>query len=183
LQKRHVEVVDYKYDWQHKFAIERDELKKIIINNTHIIEHIGSTSVIGLCAKPIIDILVEVSSLEKLDKLNHSFTAFDYIVKGENGIPGRRYFQKGGNKRSHHIHAFKTGDFNLIRHRAFKTYLIKYPTIAKEYGQIKHSAALNCNDNISHYMILKNDFILKHEPLAVNEYLKVHKLKHRESKC
>ena len=98
---------------------------------------------------------------------NEKMAALGYRAKGENGITGRRYFQKGGDQRSHHIHAFQSNDKHLIRHIAFKEYLIAHPQIASEYGSIKQSAAFKCqNDNMA-YMAMKNNFIEKHGKLAV----------------
>jgi GrpB-like predicted nucleotidyltransferase (UPF0157 family) len=132
-----VEVVDYDPIWQKTFEAEKQLLLDAIGQNAVIIEHMGSTAVKGLPSKPVIDILVEVTSILDLEISSKKIQALGYIVKGENGITGRRYFQKGGNQRSHHVHAFKTGDLNLIRHRAFKEYLIAHPMIAIEYGDIK----------------------------------------------
>lgn len=131
------------------------------------IEHIGSTAVAGLAAKPIIDILIEVTSLKALDMTNKSMETLGYRIKGENGIAGRRYYQKGGNMRSHHVHAFQIGDGHLHRHRAFKAYLIAHAEIAAEYGSLKKAASTKSNNDINIYIALKNDFIQKHEALAI----------------
>lgn len=165
---RMIEVVDYDASWKKKFENEKLLLTKAIGDNALKIEHIGSTSVEGLTAKPIIDILIEVSSLTKLDLANEKLEALGYRVKGENGISGRRYFQKGGTQRSHQVHAFQTNDVHLLRHLAFKEYLIAHPEIATEYGAIKKFAASKCDNNAKIYMALKNDFIQKHEKLAIN---------------
>jgi GrpB-like predicted nucleotidyltransferase (UPF0157 family) len=162
-----VEVVDYDPIWQKTFEAEKQLLLDAIGQNAVIIEHMGSTAVKGLPSKPVIDILVEVTSILDLEISSKKIQALGYIVKGENGITGRRYFQKGGNQRSHHVHAFKTGDLNLIRHRAFKEYLIAHPMIAIEYGDIKKNSALNCENDINIYMEHKNNFIQKHEKIAV----------------
>jgi GrpB-like predicted nucleotidyltransferase (UPF0157 family) len=167
LNNRVVEVVDYDPIWQKTFEAEKQLLLDAIGQNAVIIEHMGSTAVKGLPSKPVIDILVEVTSILDLEISSKKIQALGYIVKGENGITGRRYFQKGGNQRSHHVHAFKTGDLNLIRHRAFKEYLIAHPMIATEYGKIKKNSVLNCKNNINIYMEHKNNFIQKHEKIAV----------------
>jgi len=88
------------------------------------------------------------------------------------GISGRRYFQKGASQHSHHVHAFQTGDSSLFRHRAFIEYLIAYPAVALEYGQVKRKAVLNCENNIDNYMALKNNFIQKHEKLVIEWFQK-----------
>lgn len=167
LSNRAIEVVDYDPNWKKIFEIEKVLLTKTIGINVVNIEHIGSTSVVGLAAKPIVDILIEVADLKELDKANKRIETLDYKIKGENGISGRRYFQKGGDQRSHHVHAFETNDLHLHRHRVFKAYLIEHFEIASEYGSLKKEAVSKCDNDINIYMALKNNFIQKHEKLAL----------------
>ncbi|WP_299072415.1 GrpB family protein [uncultured Paraglaciecola sp.] len=164
---RVVEVVDYDPNWKNTFETERILLAKAIGINAVKIEHIGSTSVVGLTAKPVIDILIEVVDLKELDNAAENIEALGYTIKGENGISGRRYFQKGGNQRSHHVHAFQANDFHLHRHRAFKEYLIAHSAIALEYGSLKKEAVPKSENDINIYMSLKNSFIQKHEKIAL----------------
>jgi len=172
LSIRIIEVVDFDPCWKKTFETERIFLTKAIGNNAVKIEHIGSTSVAGLAAKPVIDILIEVKNLKELDITNKNIEAIGYIVKGENGISGRRYFQKGGVQRSHHVHAFQSNDLHLQRHRAFRDYLIAHPKVAVEYGAMKKQAVIQSNNDINVYMALKNDFIQKHEILAIEWFTK-----------
>ncbi len=167
---RKVEVLDYDPQWANDFENEALLLGNLIGENAINIEHIGSTSVAGLCAKPIIDVLIEVSCLQALDSKNAEMEAAGYRARGENGIVGRRYFDKGGNERTHHAHVFMTGDTNLIRHRAFKHYLIAHPEALKEYAEVKKQAVAKCNNDIKVYISLKNDFIQTHEALAIEWY-------------
>ena len=111
-------VVDYDEMWPTLFENERTLLQMTLGKVISRIHHIGSTSVPGLSAKPVIDILIEVANLEELDSLNQAMEGIGYTVRGENGILNRRYFTKGGNQRSHHIHAFATGDAQIIKHLA-----------------------------------------------------------------
>ena len=167
MNHRVIEVIDYDPNWESLFEIERELLVNAIGSNAILIEHIGSTSVKGLVAKPVIDILIEVANLKKLDASSNKIAALAYTVKGENGLSARRYFQKGGKQRTHHVHAFQTDDINLMRHRAFKAYLIAHPLVSLAYGQIKKEAMLNSDNNINRYMALKNEFIEKHEKIAI----------------
>lgn len=64
----------------------------------------------GLPAKPVIDMLLEVVSLSDLDRLDHVMVDLGYRPRGENGIARRRYYTKGGDARTHHLHAFVVGD-------------------------------------------------------------------------
>jgi len=167
LSKRIIAIVDYEPNWKRIFDIEKIALSQAIGNNAIKIEHIGSTAVAGLAAKPIIDILIEVKSLKALDTVNREIAVLGYVIKGDNGISGRRYFQKGGHQRTHHVHAFQSNDMHLHRHRAFKEYLIAYPMIALEYGSIKKATAYKSNNDSNVYTALKNEFIQKHEKLAL----------------
>lgn len=90
-----------------------------------------------------------------------------YTVRGENGILNRRYFTKGGNQRSHHIHAFATGDAQIIKHLAFRDYLIKHNDVAIQYALMKKSAMLLCENDSHRYSIYKADFIQKHLRMAL----------------
>ena len=160
-------VVDHDPQWANEFEKESEKLQQIlgdILNNIH---HIGSTAVPGLMAKPIIDILLDVKDLGQLDAKSESFEELEYEVMGEYGIPGRRYFRKGGNNRTHHIHAFQKGDPNLIRHLAFRDYMIEHKNIAKEYGELKFNIAQRCKDNIVNYSDEKDAFVKYHEAKAL----------------
>lgn len=107
---RKVEVVAFSGEWEKKFVEEDILLQKIFGVEIQIIHHIGSTSVNGLSAKPIIDMMPVVRDINKIDTYNNAMIAIGYEPKGENGLPGRRYFQKGGDKRTHHIHIYEMGN-------------------------------------------------------------------------
>lgn len=91
---RKVEVVDYNSQWKLMYQLEEKSLAQTLGNLAMEIHHIGSTSVEGLCAKPIIDILVVVADLVQLDLKTTAMKKLGYLVKGEFGIKGRRYFRK-----------------------------------------------------------------------------------------
>ncbi len=82
-----------------------------------------------------------------------------FIAKGENGIAGRRYFQKGGIKRSHHLHIFERGNQHAINHLRFRNYLRSNEQAVLEYSAIKKQAALACDNDPVIYMQLKGSFI------------------------
>lgn len=168
--KRLLSVVPYDSNWPLLFKKEQIALAEKLGPCVIQIEHIGSTSVKGLNAKPIIDILVEVSNLQSFDAIAGLFEEPEYELKGENGIARRRYIQKGGNERSHHIHIFASGDNNLLRHRAFAQYLQAKSDIAAEYAKVKINAVALSNNDMNTYMTLKNEFIQHHQALAIKWY-------------
>lgn len=94
---RTITVVAYDPRWPEMFTAESQLLQQVLPGGiAKAIHHIGSTSVPGLAAKPVIDILLEVPNLAELDACNTQMQQAGYIARGENGIAGRRYFVKGG---------------------------------------------------------------------------------------
>jgi GrpB-like predicted nucleotidyltransferase (UPF0157 family) len=166
-----VEVIDYQKSWIEIFNAEADTLKNSIGFLNPNIHHIGSTSVPGLSAKPIIDILIEIDDVGCLDDHIKILETIGYHGRGENGIPGRRYFEKGGDHRTHQIHAFKRGSYDVMRHLAFRDYLGSHSQVAREYVLLKKQVAETCNNDIDRYCDGKARFIKKHEELAVDWYL------------
>lgn len=100
-------------------------------------EHIGSTAVAGLWAKPVLDLLLEVQSVAALDALAVDWPALGYQARGEHGIEGRRYFVKGLPQHSHHLHVFASGHPALVAHRQLRDYLRATPSAAARYQQTK----------------------------------------------
>lgn len=172
--KRKIEVVDYDPSWPGMFEQESKLLSRTLGNIVEKIHHIGSTSVPGLAAKPIIDILVEVTSLENLDARHQQMVTIGYQPKGEFGIPGRRYFQRGETERTHQVHAYLAGDANIIRHLAFRDYIMTNPSIAAEYAQLKKSVARTCDHDIDRYCQGKDAFIKEHEARAIQPGSQIH---------
>jgi GrpB-like predicted nucleotidyltransferase (UPF0157 family) len=167
---RKIEIVDYNPAWPDLFEAERKLLRQTLDGLVMKIHHIGSTSVPGLAAKPIIDILIEVSDVEELDSYNNKMLLTGYEAMGEYGIPGRRYFRKGGENRTHHIHAFSAGDYNVIRHIAFRDYLREKPEVVAEYAELKKKLAAECDNDIEKYCDGKENFVKFHENIAVSKY-------------
>ncbi len=167
---RKIEVVDYDPTWTERFSDESILLKKVLGVVSIAIHHIGSTSVPGLASKPIIDILIEVTSLNEIDELDAEMSKIGYESKGEFGISGRRYFQKGGDNRTHQIHAFRTGDENVMRHVAFRDYLRKNADVARDYGKLKRKVAESCDNDIEKYCDGKDEFVKTHERIAVAQF-------------
>lgn len=172
-----VKVVEYNSKWPIDFKNESEKIHDILGVIANHIYHIGSTSVPGLKAKPIIDIMLEVTSFDALDSKAAAFEGLGYEVKGEFGMARRRYFRKGGMHRTHQIHAFESGDSHIIRHLAFRDYLIVNKNIANEYGALKSDLAKTCNNDINRYGDRKDEFVKYHEGKAVAWYGEDLKLK------
>lgn len=170
INKRTIQVVSYNPIWLESFKSEAEQLSAFLGENLNQIDHIGSTAVPGLSAKPIIDILISVHCLKALENRYSDFFTLGYKAKGEYGITGRRYFQKGGNQRTHHLHIFQKADEHLIRHIAFRDYLIANSDIASKYQKIKLAAAQLCKNDNKQYQELKNQFIQYHQKKALEVF-------------
>ncbi|RJF96518.1 GrpB family protein [Noviherbaspirillum cavernae] len=162
-----IEVVPCNPLWPAQFESERLAIERSLGDIVVQAHHIGSTAVKGLAAKPIIDIILEVRSLEALDQAASALELMDYEAMGEFGISGRRYFRKGGSFRTHQIHAFKAGDPNIFRHLAFRDYLNHHPDVRREYQELKIRLATECNDDLDFYCDGKDAFVKHHEAKAI----------------
>src|SRR5690625_3407498 len=131
-------VTDYNKDWPKQFNIEAKRIKDIFKDEIIGIHHIGSTAVPGLKAKPIIDMMPIVRDIKNIDQYNKKMIEIGYESLGEFGIPGRRYFRKGEESRTHQIHIFQ--DDNIVeveRHLAVRDYLKSHKAIANKYAELK----------------------------------------------
>ncbi|MFD2657668.1 GrpB family protein [Gracilibacillus thailandensis] len=167
---RRVEVCPYNEKWPEMFLEEANQLKIILGNNIVDIYHIGSTSVPGLKAKPIIDMMPVVKDINRIDRFNAEMHKIGYIQKGENGIPGRRYFQKGGDNRTHHVHFFQVGSYEIKRHLAFRDYLRFHPESKKSYGELKEALAQQFPYDIGSYIEGKEQLVKEIEAKAIDWY-------------
>lgn len=166
---REIVVVPYDEKWPEMFKVESFLIKALLADVAKSIHHIGSTSVPGLSAKPVIDILLEVSDINELDQCTPAMVNAGYTARGENGITGRRYFIKGGDQRSHQVHAFSVGDIQILRHLAFRDYLRKNSAVARDYAEIKRRAVLLFKNDAQRYSACKTDFIEHHLQLSLME--------------
>ena len=164
---RKIQVVPHDPNWSNLFEAEADELTAIFGQQVAAIHHIGSTAIAGISAKPIIDTLVEVHDIEKIDDFNEEMIKRGYQPKGELGIPKRRFFIKGDDaNRTHHIHVFQTGNPEIERHLDFRDYMIAHPKEAQAYSRLKGELARRFPEDIEGYMAGKDGFIKEIERKA-----------------
>ena len=168
---QHVIVVDYDPQWAEEYNAEAERIKSILKTNCVAIYHIGSTSVPGLAAKPVIDIMAAVKSLPSVDKQAGEFEKIGYEYLGEFGIAGRRYLRRGGDERTHQIHIFHVDDVqNIWRHLAFRDYMRKSENARNEYAKLKKELAQRFPYNIDAYCDGKDSFVKEHEAKALAQY-------------
>jgi GrpB-like predicted nucleotidyltransferase (UPF0157 family) len=171
---RKVEVFSYNENWEQLFINEAKILKIIFGDQLVAIHHIGSTSVPALKAKPIIDIIPVVKDIEIVYKFNEKMIQNGYNPKGENGITGRRYFEKGGDNRTHHIHIYQVGSDEIQRHLIFRDYLRTHPKAAERYGELKERLAQKFPYNSKSYSSGKERFVRVTEEKALDWFKREH---------
>lgn len=157
-----VKIEEYNPEWQNEFLKEKTLLNKQLHGYDVDIQHVGSTSIIGCSAKPIIDIAIGVKSLEYGEQLIPLLSEIGYIYDGDGGIPGRHFFKKkDGELSTHYIHVEPVGGKLWNNHILFRDYLNKNPLIIIEYSDLKKRLAINFYENRNNYAIEKNPFIEK----------------------
>ncbi|STO06886.1 MULTISPECIES: GrpB family protein [Exiguobacterium] len=168
---RRVEVVPYDPTWVARFEEEAGRLSRLFEGTVLAIHHIGSTSVPGLEAKPIIDIMPVVRAIEQVDELSGHMEALGYRSFGEHGIPRRRFFAKGDDVRTFHVHVFEAGDDGVTRHLAFREYLKAFPDVRAEYGDLKRTLAEQHPTDIESYIQGKQEWVSETERVATIWYM------------
>lgn len=144
--------------WHQLFAEEHARLRKAIGNYVVAIEHIGSTAICRIAAKPIIDIAISVEKIADGESCVEPLENIGYEYRGEHGINGRFYFVKG-EPRTHHVHMVLAGSDFWRSHLLFRDYLRENPATAKEYENLKLKLARECVNDRDAYQRRKSDFI------------------------
>ena len=162
---RTMDVVPYDANWQNLYAQEKALLQEILGEIIISIEHFGSTSVEGLFAKPIIDILVFVKNIDKVDLFSEKMSAAGYDVRGEHGMPGRRYFvrmkEDNSGNHSHHIHVYQPDNQAAKDELLFRDYLRMDETARLEYNNLKLALSQQYYTEPLAYTNGKTDFIFE----------------------
>jgi len=161
---------EYKY-WYNK---EKKKLMKILDQNKiKRINHIGSTAVKGLIAKPTVDILLEIDKDYDLKKLKSNLKDNGWILMHENDMENldlvfnKGYTPQGFAEKVFHLHVRYLGDWDELY---FRDYLIKYEKVADEYGKLKKKLEKKYKHDRDAYTEAKSDFIKKWTKKAKKEF-------------
>lgn len=142
-QKDYVDIEPYNPKWPQMAQVEIDKVKSVFPPSAILdIQHVGSTAILGLSAKPILDIQIAVSSLETMKLMAVPILQkLGYDYWDSNPDPNRMFFVKGmppyGEKRTHHVHIFEHHSEHWCNKLIFRDYLRLHPALAKEYEQLK----------------------------------------------
>ncbi len=167
LEKGVVRLVPHQEAWAGLFKKEKARIKAAVGQHILDIQHVGSTAIPGIPAKPIIDIGVAVRNFEEAAVCIEPIVELGYVYRGENGIPRRHYFRLGS-PRTHHLHINEINGPDWQNQILFRDYLRRHPEVAAEYGRLKTNlAAKNPNDREA-YLAAKGPFIENVLKLARN---------------
>ncbi|WP_080846278.1 GrpB family protein [Cytobacillus gottheilii] len=155
-----VNLSDYNLNWEKQFEYEKKRIVDALGDKVVGIEHIGSTSIKGLEAKPIIDIIVGVQCLDEVSNfvIPLSGIEYEYVYKPE--FKERRFFRKGVmGQGTCHLHICEINSSEWIEKLLFRDYLRLHPHVAKEYASLKKELASKYKFDRPTYTKKKEPFI------------------------
>lgn len=162
MKTKNVVVEKWNPKWKDEFERIVDSLGKDVIYNSVKIEHVGSTSVEGLSAKPIIDLDIVIEN-DKFEIIKRLLKDKGYKHEGDLGIEGREAFSYSGKEElmTHHLYVCPKDSKELFKHITFRDFLKNNPALASEYSKVKEQAAVLYPDDIDKYMEFKSEIIEK----------------------
>ena len=154
-------VVAYDPGWPEIFERLRSQIWSAVGEIATTVEHVGSTSVPGLAAKPIIDISVVVPTEADVPASIQRLAVLGYVHQGNLGVEGREAFAAPRALPSHHLYLCPSDSLALANHLAVRNYLRAHPDVAREYGTLKKRLAGQFPHDIDGYTDGKTDTILR----------------------
>lgn len=158
-----ITVSAYDDSWPSAFILIKNLLESSFSSPYLCIEHVGSTSVPGLAAKPVIDIDILVEQTEDMSSLIIDLKELGYKHLGDLGITGREAFRAEGSLSElprHNLYLIEKNNIAWINHKSLRDYLITNAEARDKYAQLKLELAEKYPDNIDAYIDGKTDFIL-----------------------
>jgi GrpB-like predicted nucleotidyltransferase (UPF0157 family) len=155
----HIEIADYDPRWPAIFAALRARIADALGSLAQRIEHVGSTAVPGLPAKPIIDMDVVIATWSDLPATIEHLQPLGYHHEGDLGVPGREAFTTPPDTPPHHLYVCTTDSPQLAHHLAFRDHLRGHPNTARAYAELKSSLAQRFRADRGAYTDAKTTFI------------------------
>jgi len=152
-------IVDYDPRWPEEFARLCDRAQSALGELAVSIEHVGSTAVPGLPAKPVIDMVVAIASDDDLPEAIERLEAIGYRARGDLDVPGREAFSWPEGESRHHLYVSPSSSEELRAQITFRDVLRSDPGLAAAYVALKRELAARYRDDRPSYTDGKNDFI------------------------
>jgi GrpB-like predicted nucleotidyltransferase (UPF0157 family) len=152
-------VVEYDPRWPELFAKLRSQVGAALGGLAVSIEHVGSTAVPGMPAKPVIDMDVVIPSAADLPAMIERLATLGYVHQGDLGIPGREAFEPPPDTPPHHLYVCPLGGEEYRRHLLFRDHLRAHPDAARAYGDLKRDAARRFREDRESYTEAKSAFV------------------------
>jgi len=156
-----VVVVEYDYEWPRRFEDLRAWIWPVVADVADRIEHVGSTSVPGLAAKPIIDMTVVVRQRADVPPTIHRLASLGYRHLGNLDIEDREAFEHADGLPRHHLYVCPEGTIGIVNQLAVRNFLRANPDVARRYGELKQRLAAQFPNDIENYVFGKTDFVLE----------------------
>jgi GrpB-like predicted nucleotidyltransferase (UPF0157 family) len=158
--RRTIRVVDYNPEWPDHFSLLRDRIWPCVRDIAVRIEHVGSTAVDGLAAKPVIDLDIVIARRSDLPSVVTRLGGLGYQHRGDLGIRDREAFRAPENQPAHHLYVCSQDSLALRDHIVFRDHLRAHPVDAAAYSMLKKQLAEVCGSDIDRYVEGKTNFIL-----------------------
>ncbi len=158
LSSKIVRVCPYTPQWSQIFSEEQSRLQACIGDSVLDIQHVGSTSIPGMAAKPILDIAVAVADFEEAARCVPPLEQLGYLYRGENGIPRRHYFVKG-DPVIHHLHMVEIQSEQWASMIGFRDHLRHHPDVVQAYAALKQQLVEQFPTDRKAYQEGKEEFI------------------------
>ena len=158
LNRGEVSLKPYRDEWKYLFNLEKENIEEAIGDYVQDIQHVGSTSIQGMWAKPKLDIAIAVNDFDEARICIAPLVGLGYEFRGENGIPRRHYFGKG-EPRTHQIHMFEKTSTDWKEMIRFRDCLRSNRSLAGEYSRLKRDLANRFPKNRQSYQAGKAGFI------------------------
>ncbi|MEO8349877.1 MAG: GrpB family protein [Acidobacteriota bacterium] len=152
-----LEVVPYDRSWPARYEAEAERLRSALGSTLRVLEHVGSTSVPGLAAKPVVDVAASVEAFDDLDVGALEALGYRYVPKFEEELPNRRYFTRG----DYHLHVYEQEHEEFMDYVRFRDYLRTHPEDAQAYGDLKLRLAAEHGDDRAGYQAAKAPFVAR----------------------
>ena len=154
-------IVDYDPQWPEMFMELRARIATVLGDLAAAIEHVGSTAVPGLAAKPVIDIDVLLSSSDGLPQAIERLASLGYAHRGDLGVAGRDAFRQPFGQPAHHLYVCPPDSIEYRRHIEFRDHLRAYPESARRYVELKRNLAAEFGNDRERYNTGKTEFVDK----------------------